>query len=145
MSPAPQFKVRRVDAREYRTAIMRLQRECLPADEPLDADDGYWWLAWGDDGRLAGFCSLHSSLSWGLTGYLSRCGVLLHYQGYGLQKKLIRARERLAKRMKWVWLITDTTHNPASANNLISCGFKMYTPTRPYMTEGAVYWRKRID
>jgi GNAT superfamily N-acetyltransferase len=138
------FTIKRVDPDKYELAIRRLQKQCLPADEPLDCSTGYWWLAWGEDGRLAGFCSLHASQQWGLTGYLSRAGVVLHYQGYGLQKRLIRARERLAKRLGWIWLITDTTHNPASANNLISCGFKMYSPTRPYMTEGAVYWRKRV-
>ena len=138
------FRVLRVNPVKYERAIMRLQKQCLPFDDPLPCDEGYWWLAWADDGRLAGFCSLHPSRRWRDTGYLSRAGVLLHYQGYGLQKRLIKVRERFAKRLGWLWLVSDTTLNPPSANSLISCGFKTYTPSYPYMAPESIYWRKRI-
>jgi GNAT superfamily N-acetyltransferase len=130
---------------EYEKAIKRLQKQCLPADEPLEPSTGYWWLAWAEDGRLAGFCSLHPSRRWQDTGYLSRAGVLDCFQGHGLQKRLIKVRERLARRLGWLWLVSDTTDNPASANNLISCGFKTYSPRLAY-TEApeTIYWRKRL-
>ena len=66
------------------------------------------------------------------------------YRGLGVQKKLIRVRERMARSLGWKWLISDTYNNPASTNNLTACGFKMYVPTTPYAGEGTLYWRKRI-
>lgn len=138
------FTVRRVDPAEYGKALARLQKQALPYDDPLDTTDGYWWIAWAEDGRVAGFCALHPSQRWSDAAYLSRAGVVPHYQGHGLQKRLIKARERFARRLGYVWLVSDTTDNPPSANSLISCGFKTYLPSTPYVASTTVYWRKRI-
>jgi GNAT superfamily N-acetyltransferase len=138
------FALKRVDPAEYERALSRLQRQCLPMDDPIAPVDGYWWIATAEDGRLAGFCTLHPSQRFTETGYLSRAGVLLHYQGYGLQKRMIRVRERLARRLGWQWLVTETIENPASANSLIACGFRTYAPSQPYSADTAVYWRKRL-
>jgi hypothetical protein len=62
----------------------------------------------------------------------------------GLQKRLIRVRERMARELGWAWLITDTFQNPPSANSLISCGFKNFAPTKPWGFAGANYWRKKL-
>jgi len=138
------FSVQRVDPAKHEKAIMRLQKQCLPYDDPLELDAGYWWLAWAGDGHLAGFCSLHDSQRWDDVAYLSRAGVLLHYQGWGLQKRLIKAREQFAKRAGYRWLVSDTTDNPPSANSLIACGFRTYTPSQPYMQPTTIYWRKKL-
>jgi GNAT superfamily N-acetyltransferase len=138
------FKIERVNGARYANELRRVQRACLPHDRPLRSDDGYWWLAWAEDGTVAGFASMHPSVRWLGTGFLSRAGVVLHCQGFGLQKRLIRARERYARRLGWEWLVSDTTENPASSNSLISCGFKIYDPTWPYRVKETIYWRKKL-
>jgi predicted acetyltransferase len=71
--------------------------------------------------------------------------VLPSHRGFGLQKKFIRVRIRQAKALGLNWLITSTYDNPASANSLISCGFKMFNPTNPWMAKNTSYWRLKLE
>jgi GNAT superfamily N-acetyltransferase len=137
--------IKRVDATQENTAALLhwLQVETLPGDTPLEVSGGYWWIAYLD-GNPAAFCSLNRSSRWSNTGYLSRAGVLRKHRGIGLQKKLIRVRIALAKRLGWTYVFSDTYENPASTNNLIACGFRMYLPNKPYAGEGTIYWRKKL-
>lgn len=137
--------IKRVDATKENVAALLawLQVEILPADIPSDVSGGYWWIAFVD-GNPIGFCGLKRSSRWSDTGYLCRAGVLQRYTGKGIQKKLIRVRLAHAKRLGWSWVISDTYQNPASTNNLISCGFKMYIPSRRYGADGTCYWRKKL-
>jgi len=92
-----------------------------------------------------GFAGLVCSPWWSDCGYLIRCGVVPDMRGQGLQKKFIRVRIRQAKALKMNWVITSTYDNPASANSLISCGFKMFNPTKPWMTKHTSYWRLKLE
>jgi len=92
-----------------------------------------------------GFAGLVYSSRWSDCGYLVRCGVLPSHRGFGLQKKFIRVRIRQAKALGLNWLITSTYDNPASANSLISCGFKMFNPTNPWMAKHTSYWRLKLE
>jgi GNAT superfamily N-acetyltransferase len=120
-----------------------LQLEILGGDEPQDSSTGHWWVAY-DKALPVGFASMVSSTRWGDTGYLSRSGVLPAYRGQGIQKRLLRARERKARAIGWRWLISDTFQNPPSSNNLISCGFRIFTPNEPWGFDGAIYWKKEL-
>jgi GNAT superfamily N-acetyltransferase len=124
-------------------AINLMQEIILPEDEPLDARTGLWWLA-VDRGEPVGFAGMRGSLRWSDCMYLCRSGVMPEARGRGLQKRLIRVREARARTLNMNWLITDTTQNPASANSLIACGFRMYEPQAPWGGRYTVYWRKRI-
>ncbi len=137
--------IKRVDATKENFAALLawLQIESLPGDLPLDVSGGAWWIAYFD-GNPAGFCSIKRSSRWSNAGYLCRAGVLRKFRGKGLQKKLIAVRVRYAKREGWDWVTSDTYKNPASTNNLISCGFKMYIPSHKYAGEGTCYWRKKL-
>jgi GNAT superfamily N-acetyltransferase len=139
------FSVRRVDgSQETQAALLRwLQLETLGGDEPLATTTGWWWIAY-HSGQPVGFCGLRRSAQWFDTAYLCRAGVLKQFRGKGLQKRLIRVRERHAKRLKMNWLITDTYNNPQSANSIISCGFKMFTPSKPWGADETCYWRKKL-
>lgn len=139
------FSIRRVDgSKDNQAALLAwLQLEILSGDTPLGTDTGWWWVLYCDD-QPVGFCSLRPSAYWLDTVYLCRAGVLPQHRGKGLQKRLIRVRERHAKRLKMNWLISDTYNNPASTNSLIRCGFQMYTPSKKYGAEGTCYWRKRL-
>jgi len=138
-------KIRKVDTsiERNRALLHWLQLEILPADTPEDTETGHWWVAY-DNGNPIGFCGMRKSSRWSDTVYLCRAGVVYKAQGKGLQKRLIRVRERQAKRMKMNWLITDTFYNPASANSLIACGFKMFIPSKPWAYKDTCYWRKRL-
>lgn len=137
--------IRKVDAHNLHNAarLDLLQCECLPYDKPYDIRIGYWWIA-TDGGNDCGFAGLAPSVRWRDTGYLCRAGVVPSHRGKGLQKKLIGVRVRYAKALGWEWLVTDTHDNPASANSLIACGFKMFDPSVPWGARGTLYWRKKL-
>jgi GNAT superfamily N-acetyltransferase len=123
--------------------LLYLQLKCLPHDQPLESDSGFWWIAY--EGELAvAFAAMSQSHRWTDTGYLSRSGVLPSHRGQGLQKRLLRVRERKARSLGWNWLITDTWCNPASSNSLISCGFRLFEPSHPWGLPDALYWRKAL-
>jgi GNAT superfamily N-acetyltransferase len=140
------MQIRKVDIRkdENREALYALQKYCLPYDRPHSTEYGYWWVIRDALGHELGFAGLVSSMRWSDCGYLCRAGVIPAARGQGLQKKLIKVRIRQAKALGWNWLITDTYDNPASANSLISCGFKMFEPTVPWGAKGTLYWRRKL-
>jgi len=140
------MKIHRVDTRSasIRNELSVLHKKCLPYDKTFDFSQGYWWLA-TQDGVDCGFAGLIYSPWWSDCGYLIRCGVLPDYRGQGLQKKFIRVRIRQAKALRLRWLITSTFDNPASANSLISCGFKMFNPSKPWMAKHTSYWRLKLE
>ena len=123
--------------------LVSLQRLVLPADKPLDPAAGWWWAAI-DGGEAIAFAGMTRSQRWCDAAYLCRAGVAPAHRGRGIQKALIRVRERQARRLGLAWLITDTCRNPASANSLIASGFRLYEPAAPWGLRGALYWRKRL-
>lgn len=123
--------------------LMMLQAECLPGDLPYSVDTGWWWIA-KNDGFPVAFAGMVPSKQWSDTVYLCRAGVMPSAQGHGLQKRLIAARIRYARKLGYRWAITDTTDNPASANSLISAGFKMFKPSKPWGFDHTSYWRLKL-
>ncbi len=123
--------------------ISYLQKVCLPNDKACDISTGHWWLIL-KDGEPVGFGGYQHSSQWHRCAYLCRAGVLPEHRGAGLQKRLIRVRCNHASRNNFDWVITDTRQNPASANSLISCGFKTYLPKNPWGYTDATYWRKYV-
>jgi len=121
-----------------------LQKTCLPADKIYPATKGYWYVIYTQSGEAVGFGGIVPSSRWSDTMYLCRAGVTRAHQGRGLQKRLLRARIRKAKALGMNWVITDTNENPASANSLISVGFKMFEPSEPWGFKTALYWKYRI-
>lgn len=140
------MKIKRVDIRcsAIQNKLSVLQKKCLPYDTPYDTNFGYWWITYDALNLPCAFAGLVSSVRWLDTGYLCRSGVLPSHRGQGLQKRLIRARVRQARALGWKWLITDTHENPASANSLIACGFKLFEPTKPWGAKQTLYWRLNL-
>jgi GNAT superfamily N-acetyltransferase len=140
------MKIKRVDIRSSTTqnALTVLQKKCLPSDTPADTTTGWWWIVYDALNLPCAFGGLIPSVRWGDTGYLCRAGVLLSHRGQGVQKRLIRARVRQARALGWNWLITDTYENPASSNSLISTGFKLFEPSKPWGANGTLYWRLKL-
>jgi len=141
------MKINRVDIRSSRTQkeLSELQRICLPNDIPYDTTTGYWWKVTDSLNVDTGFAGLVYSSRWSDCGYLCRAGVVPGSRGQGIQKKLIRVRIRQAKAIGMNWLVTDTYHNPASSNSLISCGFKLFDPSVPWGAKSTLYWRLKLE
>ena len=123
--------------------LLTVQCECLPADAPGDGTLGHWWLALEGE-KTVGFACL-KVLPGIPYGYLARAGVYGDYQGQGLQRKLIIARESYARRLKLTHIVSDTARtNYASSNSLIRCGYKLYQPKEPWSFADGNYWIKRL-
>lgn len=139
----PVYVLREVDGEKQRDLLTHLQHECFPEDSLEDPGRGYWWVLTA--GREpAGFCSIRDVKDTPGVGYLSRAGVLPTHRGRGLQRRLIRVRLRKARNVGWTRVITTTYDNPASSNNLIACGFRLYVPETPWGVEGTLYWTRTL-
>ena len=95
-----------------------------------------WWvITYGE--TIIAYCGCCYSL--GVCIFV-RAWVQKSWRGRGLQMKLIKARLKAAKGFK---VITYTTvDNIPSANNLIKCGFTLYTPEYQYAGPNMLYFRK---
>ncbi len=137
------YRVSRVRLEARAETIRRLHGACFPDDRPYRPFDGHWWIVWSG-GEAVGFAGIRPSRQWSDTVYLCRAGVLPEHRGKGLQKRLIRVRLKLAREIGFQWAITDTRRNPASANSLIACGFRMFHPSSPWGYTDACYWVRRL-
>lgn len=142
------YRITQIDVAKHESELLALQEVCLPKSNPLAPDQwgathAYWWIM-RDETGIIGFASLREAQSMRKTGYLSRAGVLPAHRGQGLQKRLIRAREKKARALGWTHLVSDTYDNPPSANNLIDCGYKTFKPRKPWAFATSVYWRKAL-
>jgi GNAT superfamily N-acetyltransferase len=122
-----------------------LQMACLPLDEPIFPEGGWWWLGYSLGQQPSGGLWHPGTLpAVADTAYLSRAGVLPAWRGQGLQRRLIALRERLARRQGFVWMISDTTDNVPSSNNLIKAGYKLIEPSAPWANSESLYWSKKL-
>lgn len=89
----------------------------------------YWWVVyWGK--MPVAYCGM--DISW-TSSYLCRAGVLKAARGKGLQKRLIRVRERMARKLGFKRMTTYTHKtNKYSLANLTSLGYKKFKPTKPW-------------
>jgi hypothetical protein len=91
------------------------------------------------------YTAIKQSSQWADAAYLCRCGVLYDHRGHGLQRRLLRCRERRARRNGWIACVTDTTDNIASGNSLIKSGYTLYKPSVPWALSNSLYWRKWLS
>ena len=133
-----------IDLPEIVDLLTLLQKTCLPYDKIYPLTKEYWHVVFSETGEAVGFGGIVPSTRWADTMYLCRAGVAPAHQGQGLQKRLIRQRLKVAKRLGMNWVISDTNQNPASANSLIAMGFKMFEPSKPWGLKTALYWKYKI-
>lgn len=151
------IRIRKIDADddEAEDEIDELHKETFGDGAPmLRPLYGHWWLgAEPNEAPVAfagyvdlGFPDLNDTrfAREPGVGYLKRCGVLSGFRG-GLQRRFLRVREAHAKRLGLTRMITDTTENIASSNNLISAGYKLYTPEEPWAFNNSLYWYKELQ
>lgn len=144
------YRIREVDGydEDISETIKELHDAVFAGTAPkVDPTRGHWWLAYAaDDSReIAGFCGLTPTYSQpDSVGYLKRAGVLPWHRGSGLQRRFVRVREIRARKNGWKAIVTDTSDNPSSANNLIRCGYLMYAPDNPWGWRHTIYWKKEL-
>jgi GNAT superfamily N-acetyltransferase len=136
------FRLRRTDDIGL---IRELDAKLFGTDVAPPKETHLWWLLYAD-GEVAGYCGLGIFTESGeAMGFLSRSGVLRGYRGQGLQRRMIRVREAEAKRQGVSRLVTYTSRdNMPSANNLISCGYKLYLPQQAWGVRGGLYFDKSL-
>jgi GNAT superfamily N-acetyltransferase len=143
------YRIREVDGADDDIAetLKELHTETFGNTAPqIEPDKGYWWLCYFEGDTPVAFAGLEPSDVYLQTGYLCRSGVLEAHRGKGLQVRLLRARERKARRLGWVLLRTDTTDNPPSSNSLINAGFRLFEPKFPWgPSNTTLYWRKHLQ
>lgn len=142
------YSLTRVDNKERLTAslLREMHGRCFPNYPMIEVAVGDWWIAYASCGAPAAFCALWPSVhASGVRGYLARSAVLPGHRGKGLQRRMIRVRERRARTLGWLDLVTDTNNdNPASANNMIRCGYHIWNPPIRWGNETSIYWRKLL-
>jgi GNAT superfamily N-acetyltransferase len=106
-------------------------------------DDHTFWVA-HRDGELVGFAS---AILWQHLNvvFLSRCAVVKSAKGAGVQRHLVRARVRWAKRLQVDAVETYVLlKNYGSMVNLLRCGFRFYRPKKMYVGSRVHYLRREL-
>jgi len=140
------YRIREVDGDDEEIAeTLDLLHDLCFMDASLRPkyDYGFWWLAYCGN-EPVGFAGITPSTIGPGVGYLKRAGVLPAHRGHGLQRRLLRVRERRARELGWRSVITDTTDNVPSSNNLIKAGYRLFEP-HPWAFKHSLYWRKELQ
>ena len=140
------FRIREVDGHddEIEDTLTDLHRLTFFNGAPIPKfDQGHWWLAYHETIPV-GFAGIIAPTRAFNAGYLCRVGVLRKHWGNALQLRLMRALESRARLNGWCCMVSDTTDNPASANNFIRAGYCLYEPQHPWGYPNTLYWRKFI-
>lgn len=143
------YTVRRVTnmtdeiAEEIRTLHLfcfgdKFDKDWDPADEGVHH---HWWVAYNGK-EVVGFAAIVPSVVVKDHVFLMRSGVLKEHRGHRLQWRMVRVRERYAKRLGFKGMVSYTIDNPHSANNLIRAGMTTYDPPWAFAGPTAIYWKK---
>ena len=99
-----------------------------------------WWVI-EIEGKIIAYCgSIYSER----ICLFNRAWVHKDYRGKGLQKRMIKARVKEAKKQCGICVTYTTKNNFASANNLIRAGFTLFCPQYLYAGEEMLYFRKQL-
>lgn len=124
--------------------LYSLDRSIFSRDAPpIELQHTYWWLVF--DGHVpiafAGLCTN------GNTGFVVRVGVLPLIRGAGIQRRLIRVMDKLARGLGLAENITYTdsigVDGIVSSNNFIRCGYRLFKP-ETNEDPGWLWWKKDL-
>lgn len=107
-------------------------------------EESAWWIGWDEKGTPVAYAGARL-MPTAKSVFLSRAGVLPEARGYGLQRRMINLRVQWARKVGATRVITYThPENIISSNNLIKCGFLLYTPDWAWAGEEFLYWMLEI-
>jgi GNAT superfamily N-acetyltransferase len=137
--------IRRQTTKQGNAKAMDLERACFAGDAPYTNPKAVWFLAF--EGRTPiGFASVTPVHGEPGVWFLSRAGVLKGWRGRGLQKRLIRVREKYVRSRGGHTMLTYVhPQNMASANNLIAEGYRLYDPQWKWGLKSALYFYKKLE
>ncbi|WP_296320734.1 GNAT family N-acetyltransferase [Reyranella sp.] len=132
---------------EHTGAVQELYETLFPADGPFKAwatPDVIWFVAL-DDKKVVGFAGVRF-IRRSKTAELVISGVATTHQGRGIQRRLISARERAARKVGMTRAVSYTIpQNAPSATNLAKRGYSTYRPKTAWSgRRSVVYWEKRL-
>jgi GNAT superfamily N-acetyltransferase len=99
-----------------------------------------WWVII-DQGEIVAYCG--SIYSKGICIF-NRAWVHKDYRGQGIQRRMIKTRLKAASTFCHIAITYTTLDNFPSANNLISCGFRLYLPEYSYGGSDKLYFQKLL-
>ena len=97
-----------------------------------------WWIML-DQGEIIAYCG--SIYSKGICIF-NRAWVKKSHRGQGIHLKMIKIRLKTASSFNHIAITYTTLDNFSSANNLISCGFRLYLPEYSYGGSDKLYFQK---
>lgn len=109
--------------------IIALQALLFPADDRVRLDSFVQaWAGYDESDFPVAFCTARHWVSEGAV-FLERAGVMPAFNGKGLQRRMIRLRERWARSIgAGVVLTYVAPKNYQSMVNLLRCGYRFYDP-----------------
>jgi GNAT superfamily N-acetyltransferase len=127
--------------------IAELDAQAFP-EAPLarhELERAAWWVVMHPDGYPVAYAGARGCETIPAV-FLSRCAVMADWRGLGLQRRLLRAREKWARTREGIEAIVTYTaaDNAPSMNNLIRAGYKVDAHTGAYCGAAYVYWRKDL-
>lgn len=138
------YRIRVAKSDEDFAELQALDEKFFPGvpEEAANWRNGRWWLL-KHDGKVVGYAGARILPAPDVaTLYMCRAAVAREHRGHGLQKRLIRVRLNWGRTQECKTAITYTMRNPASANSLIACGFRVYAPETPWVEgDGITFWR----
>jgi GNAT superfamily N-acetyltransferase len=99
-----------------------------------------WWVML-DQGDIVAYCG--SIYSKGICIF-NRAWVKKSHRGQGIQRRMIKTRLKAASTFCHIAITYTTLDNFPSANNLISCGFRLYLPEYSYGGNDKLYFQKLL-
>lgn len=119
--------------------LYQLDAMIFTYDVGVTFEGSRWWVVEDEDGHAVGFSGLRHM--YGDRVFLCRSGVRVEHRGHGLQRRMIRVRERAARAQDMKRVVTYTDKNNVhSSNNLIACGYQLYRPADEWGCAHALYW-----
>ena len=125
--------------------IRALHKEIFPVDECDIRNTDHLWKVEDDTNKLVGFCSLRLLECEPNVVFFNWAGLLVEARGKGLQKRMIRTREKWCRKNNIKSIITYTTPaNIQSASSLLKTGYLLYIPDYSWAGENILYFIKDL-
>lgn len=142
------YRIRVAKSDDDFAILQTLDEKFFPGvpEEAANWRNGRWWLL--ECGReVVGYAGARILPAPDVaTLYMCRAAIERGHRGKGLQKRLIRVRLSWGRKQSCRTAITYTMQNPASANSLIACGFRVYKPETPWVDGDEItFWRYDYD
>ena len=139
LSEEMMYRIRRTN-NEF--LVRALNAEIFPQDDFYEHEGNIFWIVKKGKEDVGFFQATDCGDG---VMFLSRCGLLESARGQGLHKRMIRTRERYARKHGFESIITYTVRdNISSSVNILKCGYSLYIPEYQYVGDEVLYFKKDL-